>query len=118
MTINLLQPDDLDVPLPPAGGLLRVVEQNIVDLTPWHIMPRELARKRLQGLRQRYERKYVPFAHRQDNDDLAVMVPEAPDRVLVIHDFADSGTEVVAEFSSFWEWFRAAVEDMIMFEPD
>jgi hypothetical protein len=114
--IAILQPEDLDVPTTPPRGLLRVVEQNLVDLAPWHIMPRELARKRLQGLRQRYGRKYVPFARRQDNDDLAVTVPEHPERIIVIHDFADEGTEVVAEFDSFWDWFRAAVEDMVAFE--
>jgi hypothetical protein len=116
MTVNILQPDDLDVAITVPAGLLRVVEQHLVDLTPWHIMPAELARKRLQGLRQRYSKKYVPFARRQDNDDLAVINPELPDRIMVIHDFADEGSEVIAEFPSFWDWFRAAVEDMVAFE--
>ena len=49
-------------------------------------------------------------------DDIAAIVPEHPDRVIVIHDFADEGSEVVAEFPSFWEWFRAAIEDMVLFE--
>jgi hypothetical protein len=116
MTIDILQPDDLDVGIRPPQGLLRLVEQNLIDLTPWHIMPRELARKRLHGLRQCYSRRYVPFARGQDNDDLAVMAPENPERIVVIHDFSDEGSEVVAEFSSFWDWFRTAIEDMVGFE--
>jgi hypothetical protein len=116
VSISILQPEDLDVSITLPHGLLRAVEQNLVNLTPWHIMPRDLARKRLQGLRQRYGRKYVPFARRQDNDDLAVTVPGNPERIIVIHDFADEGTEVVAEFCSFWDWFRAAVEDMVQFD--
>jgi hypothetical protein len=116
MTFSLLRPDDIDVPIVMPRGLLRVVEQNLVDLTPWHMTPREVALKRLHGLRQRYAIKYVPFAHRQDNDDLAVVAPEKPHRVIVIHDFATEGAEVVAEFPSFWDWFRAVIEDMISFE--
>jgi hypothetical protein len=34
----------------------------------------------------------------------------------VIHDFAEEGWEAEAEYASFWDWFRAAVEDMIAFE--
>lgn len=96
-------------------GLDRLWKQNVIDLTPWHLMPRELALKRLHGLRQRYVRKYVPFARRQDNDDLACLDPAIPDGVVVIHDFAAATTETRQKYSSFWDWFRAAVEDMISF---
>jgi hypothetical protein len=116
MSIEILQNEDVDVGFVPAQGLLRLVEQSLVDLTPWHIMPRELARKRLNGLRQRYTTPYIPFAFRQDNDDTAVVLPGDPERVLVIHDFADEGSEVRDEYPTFWDWFRAAVEDMVEFE--
>ena len=105
---------DVQVSLP--DGLLRVAEQNLVDLRPWEVMPRELATKRLHGLRQRYSRKYVPFARRTDNDDLACLDPERPGEVVVIHDFASEGTEGRKRFDSFWDWFRVAVEEMIAFE--
>jgi hypothetical protein len=116
MKIDILQPIDIDVSIAFPTGLLRTVEQNLVDLTPWQITPRNLARKRLKGLRLRYRTKYVPIAHRQDNDDLAVVVPDRPDHVIVIHDFAEEGSEIVGEFSSFWSWFRSAIDDMIAFE--
>ena len=116
MTLDLLQAADLDVQIHLPDGLVRVVRQNLIDLTPWHIMTREQARTRLSGLRQRYKAKYVPFARRQDNDDLAVLLPEAPGRVIVIHDFAEEGWQFVAEFPSFWDWLRATVEEMIAFD--
>jgi hypothetical protein len=97
-------------------GLLRVVQQNLADLTPWHIMAPDLVQRRLPGLRQRYRTKYIPFAYRQDNDDLAVIVAGAPERIVIVHDFAAEGREVVAEYASFWDWFRVAVEDMVAFE--
>jgi hypothetical protein len=114
--VNVLEPNDLDVKVKLPDGLVRIVEQNLVNLTPWHVMPRELAVKRLHGLRQRYSRKYVPFARRQDNDDLACIDPEAPETVVVVHDFSSEGNELRQRFDSFWDWFRSAVEQMIDFD--
>lgn len=58
------------------------------------------------------------FAERRDTDDVAcVLLSSSADysagQVLIVHDFAKPGSEVDAVFSDFWEWFRAAVEDMI-----
>jgi len=113
---SIFLPQDLDVQVELPNGLRRLHQQNLLDLTPWHIMPRELALKRLQGLRQRYARKYVPFARRQDNDDLACFDPSLAQRIVVVHDFAAETTEARQQFPSFWDWLRAAVEDMISFE--
>ncbi|RYE51736.1 MAG: hypothetical protein EOP21_00560 [Hyphomicrobiales bacterium] len=114
--IRILEPGDLDVQLRLPDGLIRIVNQGIVDLSPWHVMPRELALKRLHGLRLRYSRKYIPFAYRQDNDDIACIDAEQPDTIVIVHDFASEGTERRDRFDTFWEWFRAAVEDMVLFE--
>jgi hypothetical protein len=113
---KVFAPSDLDVQVSLPEGLLRIVEQNLVDLTPWHVMPREDAVKRLHGLRQRYARKYIPFARRQDNDDLACIDPARPEEIVIVHDFASDGTELRKRFDSFWDWFRAAVDEMIAFE--
>ena len=53
---------------------------------------------------------------RQDNDDLACFDPEKPGRVVVIHDFATEGTEFRKEYLSFADWFRQAIDDLILFE--
>jgi len=112
----LYEPSDLDVPVELPEGLLRILNNNIVDLTPWHVLPRELAVKRLRSMRQRYTRKYVPFAYRQDNDDMACIDVANPEGIVIVHDFASEGTELRKRFDTFWDWFRAAVEDMILFE--
>jgi hypothetical protein len=114
--MQVYEPSDLDVPVKLPEGLLRLVKQNLVDLTPWHVMTRDLAVKRLHGMRQRYSRKYVPFAYRQDNDDVACIDPESADEIVIVHDFASEGTELRKRFDSFWDWFRAVVEDMVLFE--
>lgn len=112
----LWSPSDLDVAVELPEGLARIVKQNLADLTPWHLLRRDLAVKRLQGMRQRYSRKYVPFAYRQDNDDVACLDPANPGDIVIVHDFASEGTELRQRFGTFWDWFRAAVEDMVLFE--
>jgi hypothetical protein len=113
---ELLYPEDLDVHAPYPEGLVRIVKQGLVDLTPWHVMDRDLAKQRLLGLRERYRQKYVPFAWRQDNDDIACLEAERPGGIVIVHDFASEGFERRQEFDSFWDWFRSAIEDMIDFE--
>ena len=112
----LYEPSNLDEQVLLPEGLMRIVRQNLVDLTPWHVLPRDLAVKRLRGLRHRYSRKYVPFAYQQDNDDVACIDLAKPEEIVIVHDFASEGTELRKRFDTFWDWFRAAVEDMVLFE--
>jgi hypothetical protein len=112
----VLRPEDVDVSMVYPDELRRLLHQGLVDLSPWHMMDRDAVKQRLHGLRERYKVKYVPFARRQDNDDIACLDPERPGHVVVVHDFADEGYERRREFDSFWDWLRAAVEDMIAFE--
>lgn len=114
--IEWLRAEDLDLPMTHPDGLQRVLKQRLLELTPWHIMDREAAKRRLHGLRTRYKAQYVPFAQRQDNDDIACFDPGRSDHVVIIHDFASEGYERRQEFESFWDWFRAAIDDMIHFE--
>lgn len=67
-------------------------------------------------MRQRYSTKYVPFAYRQDNDDVACIDPSMPEEIVIVHDFASEGSESRERFSSFWDWFRAVVEAMALFD--
>lgn len=114
--IELLRPEDVDVPFAYPDGLQGIVQQGLANLTPWQLMDRETAKQRLQELRGRYKAKYVPFARRQDNDDIACIDPARPGHVILVHDFASEGSERRRDFDSFWDWFRAAIEDMILFE--
>lgn len=98
-------------------SFLKVIDMNLVDLKPWHIIDAENARLRLKGLRTRYpNRVLIPFAERYDNDDVACFTTEDESIVHVIHDFASSGYEERSQYNDFWLWFRAAIEEMIMFD--
>ncbi|MBP0457920.1 hypothetical protein [Streptomyces montanisoli] len=92
---------------------VRVVGLGLTHLEPWWIFDGSLLRRRATGLSERYpERRPVPFARREDNDDVACWDLEGGD-VAVIHDFASPGWEQRRTFPDFNAWLRQAVEDLI-----
>jgi hypothetical protein len=94
----------------------RVVELGLTNLEPWCIIDGALLRSRFAGLRERYrDRSLVPFAVRQDNDDIACWDLDS-NKVTIVHDFSTPGWEQRAEFHDFYAWLRQAVEDLINFE--
>ncbi len=98
-------------------GYLRLVNQGVTDLTPWHIIGMERVVNRMSGLCSRFpNRNLFPFAIRQDNDLIACWEKTTPGKVVVIKDFATPGWEGFSAYDSFWHWFRAACNDMIDFE--
>ncbi|MEC1179505.1 hypothetical protein P9B03_13485 [Metasolibacillus meyeri] len=92
----------------------KIIELNLVDFDYWYIMNEEQALKRLAGLRQRYPERYlVPFARRDDNDDIACFDLGEPEKVQIIHDFASSGYEQRRTYENLWEWLQEAVNELI-----
>jgi hypothetical protein len=117
---RLLMPELLTVSdLPPGfsypAEFIRVVELGLTQLEPWWIIEGKALRDRYSGLTQRYpSRTLVPFAVRQDRDDVACWEGSAK-HVVIIHDFADPGWEQRAEFDGFYPWLRKAFDDFIEF---
>ena len=107
-------PDGFEYP----RQFIRVVELGLTDLEPWHILEGEHLWDRDEGLKIRYPtRVLVPFAERQDNDDVACWEPLVGDGVVIVHDFASPGWESRRpRFASFYDWLRQAVEDLILFD--
>ena len=113
---DLLTTDDLPDGFIYPLQFVRVVELGLTNLEPWQIIDGDQLRNRLAGLRERYpQRSLVPFALRQDNDDVACW-DTAAGNVVIVHDFASPGWEQCSEFHDFYGWLRKAVEDFIEFE--
>jgi hypothetical protein len=113
---DLLNASELPTGFTYPPQFVRVVQLGLINLEPWWIMEGKLLRDRAEGLKERYPtRRLVPFARRQDNDDVACWDVDG-DRIVVVHDFAAAGWEQRTEFESFDEWLRAAMEDLIAFE--
>jgi hypothetical protein len=103
-----------------SGALKHAIERGHVDLDPWILITSdEQVAARSMAVNGRYpEREVLCFSERQDTDDVACVVLSSgvdysAGQVLIVHDFAKAGSEVDAVFSDFWEWFKAAIEDMI-----
>jgi len=80
----------------------------------WQVLEPELAEKLATALRGRYPvRKVIPFARREDSDDVACIVVQDPERrtgsVLVVHDYASPGWEVEAEFIDVATWITCSL---------
>lgn len=115
MMADLLAIEDLPPGFTYPEPFVRTVELGLTGLEPWWIIDGRTLRDRHIGLRQRYPtRTLVPFAVRQDRDDVACW-EETNERIVIVHDFAEPGWERRAEFNSFYAWLRQAVEDFIEF---
>jgi len=94
-----------------------LLELGLIELQPWYLLDGKPLRDAMAGLAERYpERKLVPFAQRQDNNDIACWQVGEDEKVFVIHDGAPSGEERSDCFPSFYDWFRCAIEDLIAFD--
>lgn len=115
---ELLSVRDLPAGFEYPAPFVRVVELGLTNLEPWHIVEGDRLRHRNRGLAQRYpKRRLVPFALRQDNDDVACWdLARSEEVVVVVHDFASPGWEAREEYPTFFAWFRRAIEDLIEFE--
>lgn len=93
---------------------LKIVDLNLVDLDLWYLMTKEQVEIRIIGLKNRYpERQLVPFARRDDGDDIACFEIGKGNKVQIVHDFASAGYEQRKKYDCFWDWFKDAVEEMI-----
>ena len=98
-------------------SFLKIIELNLVDLDLWYIMDDQQVLRRIEGLQQRYRnRKLIPFARRDDNDDIACFEVGKGEKVQIIHDFASFGYEQKKVYNTFWDWFREAIDEMINFD--
>jgi hypothetical protein len=100
------------------SGYFRVFELGLTNLEPWRFLAVEEFAVRYSGMASRYpNRLAIPFAQRQDNDDVACIVVDSNDHVrnhvLIVHDFASRGWEVNVDLESFWDWFIFAIKEMV-----
>lgn len=115
--MKLLDDSELPNGMAHPGPLRRLVERGLIRLEPWWLLDAERARERMSGLAERYPGTcLVPFARREDNDDVACFERDSPGQVVIIHDYASSGWERREVLDDFYAWLRRAVDDMIEFD--
>ena len=98
---------------------LKVLELNLLDYDVWYMMTKEQVETRIIGLKQRYlNRKLIPFARRDDSDDIACFEDGQDEKVFIIHDFSSEGFEQRKIYEDFWEWFKDAIQEMIDYNEE
>lgn len=116
----LLRAEEIPYGFQYPAGIYKLIELNLLNYDVWYFMDRESALERLKGVQERYpNRKLIPFARRDDCDDIAcfeVGSKELEGRVFIIHDYASSGWESREVLESIWEWVKYAVDIMVEFE--
>lgn len=85
------------------------VERGLIDLGPWWIISRDLALGFLPTLDDAFSRPLLPFAKRDDRDEIACF-DEA--NTVVTVDPWDVKNEI-ATYEDFHEWVRDAIEVML-----
>ena len=66
---------------------------------------------------QRYpDRKYIPFARRDDCDDIACFEYGKGDAVFIVHDYASAGFEEHKRYDNIWGWFKDAIDELTIDE--
>lgn len=114
--IDILAQEELPAGFSYPDIFVRAAESGLVSLEPWWLLEGGNLRARHSGLKERFpERDFVPFARREDNDDVACW-DLSTGSVRVIHDFTTPGREDREEYGGFADWLRAALEDFIEFE--
>lgn len=98
-------------------GYSRVIELELTNLEPWFILKKDQIKQKKNGLKKRYpSRRLIPFAKRDDNDDVACFEEGKDEEIQIIHDFASPGFEQKKTYKNFWDWFKTAIDEMIFFE--
>ncbi|MEI6352164.1 MAG: hypothetical protein WCP06_13790 [Verrucomicrobiota bacterium] len=96
-------------------GFRNLVEQGSVNFKPWCLVDADFAMKTYPALRERYGRELFPIALRQGTDDVACLEKGRGEVIAIINGYTSPGWENEDEFESFWQWFRAAIDEMIEF---
>lgn len=103
-------PIDFDYP----RLFLKILKLNLVDFECWYLMDKAQVYNRRKGLLTRYpDRNLVPFARRDDCDNIACFEVGAGEKVFIIHDFSSPGFEQEEEFQDFKAWFQHAISELL-----
>lgn len=88
---------------------LELMENENVAMPPWHFYTAEESLKYYRRLSAKYGRELIPFAYKQDSDNIACFEKEYGktlngEDVKIIHDSSSKGLEDKVSYKNFHEW--------------
>jgi hypothetical protein len=88
----------------------------ITNLKPWIFHSGVGLKSRYEGIKKRYpKRSLIPFAFRQDCDEVACWDLEDNNKVKIIEDFTRANPNEDVIYDNFFQWLKQAIVDMIDF---
>lgn len=94
-------------------GYKKLVELGLVDFDIWYLIESEQATRRYYDLKKRFpKRQLIPFARRDDSDDIACFEIGQENKVHIIHDFTTEGFEQREVYQDIWEWLVFVINKM------
>jgi len=113
----LLAPEELPRGWRYPGPFVRFFKRGLTDLDPWLVLSGDYLRRRYAGLRDRHpSRRLIPFAMRQDREDIACWDADVPRAVFQFEDFQRPPSSPKPRYENFYAWLRQAIEDLIEFD--
>ena len=114
--IDLLSKNELPTEFRYPKEFLWVVDLPITYIKPWLIHSGLGLRTRHEGIKARFpHRNLVPFAFRQDCDEVACWDLIENGKVVVIEDYTRGNLNEDTVYADFLDCFKNAVDDMIEF---
>lgn len=97
-----------------------ILENNLVNFHPWiFIVNDNRFELNYWGIKERYPHtNLIVFALRLDCDDKACFDLNDNNKIVVIHDYSTVAYEERVIYDTFWDWFKAMIEEFIEFNND
>jgi hypothetical protein len=114
--IELIDEKELPARFKYPKEFLWVLDIPLSNLKPWIFHSGEGLKSRYEGIKKRYpDRLLIPFAFRQDCDEVACWDLNDNNKIKVIEDYTRANPFEDVEYNTFLDWLKQAVEDMIEF---
>lgn len=91
--------------------LVTMVQSGRVSFPPWYLLTAKESLQLHIRLRQSLRRELIPFAYRQDREELACLEAAKGHMVVLIYDYAKPGWENGGRFGNYSDWLFNAEEE-------
>lgn len=116
MNRELINAEEFEFDSNYPDALERLIALNLINFDLWYLMKREQAEDMIHKFKSREkEYKYIPFARRGDNEDVACFDYMNREKVVIFKQCDYLGYHPYKTYNSVWDWFRDAIELMIAF---
>lgn len=114
--IELIEESKLPLGFKYPKEFLWTLDLPLTNLKPWIIHSGVGLKSRYEGMKKRYpDRLLIPFAFRQDCDEVACWDLKDNNKVKIIEDYTRANPNEDVIYNDFFDWLKQAIDEMIDF---